>query len=271
MTATWRFGRVKPLLLGALLGVPLALGSCTHENPSNAQPSEPTLYSYKVVASTPHDPNAFTQGLVYSNGQFYEGTGLWGRSSLRRVAPETGKVLQQIELPEQFFGEGIALWSDRIIQLTWRSKVAFVYDRNTFEQLGEFTYSTEGWGLTHDDQRLIMSDGTPTLYFRDPDTFAELGQVEVRDGDEAISNLNELEYINGEVWANVWMTNRIARIDPASGRVRGWIDLTGILPLADRTGNEDVLNGIAYDAEGGRVFVTGKLWPRVFEIELVPR
>jgi len=232
---------------------------------------EPLTFTYRTINSYDHDPLAFTQGLIYHEGELYEGTGLWGESTLRRVALESGEVLQKISIDDQFFGEGVTLWNDQLIQLTWRSNVGFVYDRATFDQQAEFSYPTEGWGITHDGERLIMSDGSANLYFLDPETFVEIGRIEVTDGARAINNLNELEFINGEVFANVWQTNRIARIDPGTGNVLGWIDLTGLLPLADRTGREDVLNGIAYDAGCGRLFVTGKLWPKLFEVELIQK
>jgi glutamine cyclotransferase len=227
------------------------------------------IYGYEVVNTFPHDPDAFTQGLVYVDGVLYEGTGLNGRSSLRRVDLATGEVLQQVDLPEEQFGEGIAVLGERIWQLTWQSRIGWVYDRATFKSVGTVEYVTEGWGLTTDGERLIMSDGSSTLYFRDPETFGEIGRVEVRDGDSPVTRLNELEYVDGEVWANVWQTDRIARIDPASGRVTGWVDLTGLLSPEDRAGHQvDVLNGIAWDADTGRLFVTGKLWPVLYEIRI---
>jgi glutamine cyclotransferase len=219
----------------------------------------------------PHDPNAYTQGLVVENGVLHEGTGRHGESSLRRVDLETGEVLQFLGLPPQYFGEGITIFGDRIIHLTWQSHVGFVYDRETFELLDTFRYATEGWGLTHDGARLIMSDGTSTLRFLDPETLEETGQVKVRDRQRPVLKINELEYVEGEVWANIWYTDRIARIDPTTGKVVGWIDLRGLLDPRDRQSSEAVLNGIAYDAKTGRLFVTGKLWPKLFEIELVPR
>lgn len=232
--------------------------------------AEPVEYGYEVVERFPHDPGAFTQGLVYlGDGVLYEGTGMWGESSLRRVDLSSGRVLQQRDLPARYFGEGIAVVGERIVQLTWQSGVAFIYDRQTFELLGEHTYPGEGWGLAYDGKRLIMSDGTPRLRFWDPETLAEIGSVQVRDGGEPVEDLNELEFVDGEVWANVWQTDRIARIDPDSGRVVGWIDLTGLLSDEDRAGRSvDVLNGIAYDAETGRVFVTGKYWPVLYEIRV---
>ena len=228
-------------------------------------------YTYRIRNSYDHDPLAFTQGLVYRDGTLYEGTGLNGRSSLRRVDLETGEVLQMITLDQQYFGEGIVIWEERIIQLTWRSNQGFVYDRESFDLLDTFTYPTEGWGITHDGSKLMMSDGTSTIYFWDPETLAEIGSIEVRDATGPIVRLNELEYIDGEIWANVWQTDRIARIDPATGWVVGWIDFSGLLDGVPTTSPTDVLNGIAYDAETCRIFVTGKLWPKLFEIELIPQ
>lgn len=232
--------------------------------------SDAPVYTYQIVNQYPHDPTAFTQGLVWFEGEFYEGTGLRGESSLRRVNPETGAVEQMISLPANYFGEGIVLWEDQIIQITWQEQTAFVYNRETFEQTGEFSYDTEGWGITHDGRQLIMSDGSNTLYFRNPETFTQTGQIQVMDGNNPISQLNELEYINNEVWANVWQTDRIARIDPATGQVTGWLDLTGLRPPETLADSNAVLNGIAYDAVNGRIFITGKRWPVLYEIEVVP-
>ena len=222
---------------------------------------------YEVVKVYPHDQNAFTQGLVIEKGVLYEGTGLWGNSTLRRVDLETGNVLQIYALPDEFFGEGITVFGDRIIQLTWQSQKGFVYDKNSFHLLREFSYPTEGWGITHDGSRLIMSDGTANLYFLDPETYQKVGQVEVRDGNASVTYLNELEYINGEVYANIWGEEKIAIIDPHTGQVKGWIDLTGIYNQENRDPN-NVLNGIAYDAEGDRLFVTGKRWSQLFQIRV---
>ena len=224
------------------------------------------VYSYRVVATYPHDPSAFTQGLVYADGVFYEGTGLYGHSSLRRVDPPTGQVQQRVDLAPSYFGEGVALVGDTLYQLTWKEHTAVTYDRHNFAATGQFTYTTEGWGLTYDGRSLIMSDGSNTLHFRDPVTFAETGRIQVFDGATPVNLLNELESIGGEVYANVWQTDRIARIDPQTGRVTAWIDLTGLRPP-----QTDVLNGIAYDAEQDRLFVTGKLWPYLYEIALIPR
>ena len=266
------------LTLVLLMSVSVFACSCSEVPPpptptvtqGSPTPGAVRFYSYDVVNTYPHDPDAFTQGLVFENGALYEGTGLRGRSTLRKVELETGEVLQMRSLPPQFFGEGITIYGDRIAQLTYTSKVGFVYDKGSFELLGEFQYPTQGWGITHDGERLIMSDGTSALHFLDPETFEETGRIQVRDEDGFVTRLNELEYIQGEVWANVWMTDRIAMISPETGQVVGWIDLKGLLSPNDCTGPVDVLNGIAYDAESERLFVTGKLWPRLFEIELVP-
>ena len=226
---------------------------------------------YRVLNVYPHDPDAYTQGLVYRDGFLFESTGLNGRSTLRKIRLETGDVVQQHRVDPQHFAEGLANWNGQLIQLTWKSSLGFVYDQTTFEPRRTFRYRGEGWGLTNDQTRLIMSDGSAALRFLDPATFQERGQVNVRDGNAAIRNLNELEYVRGEVYANVWHTDRIARISPASGRVVGWIDLTGLLPTTYELDPEAVLNGIAFDAVRGRLFVTGKLWPRLYEIEVVPR
>ena len=226
-------------------------------------------YTYRVVNAFPHDPKAFTQGLAFENGFFYEGTGLRGESSLREVVAETGAVARMAPLDSTYFGEGIAIIGDRIIQLTWRSHLGFVYEKSTFKRTGQFTYPTEGWGLAYDGDRLIMSDGSSYLYFLDPATFERTGQVQVTGPDGPIARLNELEYINGDLYANIWRTDRIARIEPATGKLLAWLELEGILAPEDRTGDEDVLNGIACDPATEHLFVTGKLWPKVFEIELV--
>ena len=227
------------------------------------------VYGYRVIHTYPHDPTAFTQGLVYQDGIFYEGTGLRGQSTLRKVDPASGKVLTGVRLPERYFGEGIAIVGDRLFQLTWQEQVGFIYDKKSFELVGTWSYAGEGWGLTTDGTRLIMSDGTSQLRFLDPATQAELGRVDVVDAAGApVVRLNELEVVEGEVWANIWQTDRIARIDPSTGHVLGWIDLTGLLPAEDRTQRVDVLNGIAYDPATRRIFVTGKWWPKVFEIEV---
>jgi glutaminyl-peptide cyclotransferase len=227
------------------------------------------VFGYKVVHTYPHDHDAFIQGFIYLNGVFYESTGLNGHSSLRKVNVETGRVLQKIDIPEQYFAEGLADWKNELIQLTWKAGMGFVYDRLTFNQLRTFRYGGEGWGLTHDGTRLIESDGSSVLRFFDPETLRETGSIAVTDGNQAVDQLNELEYIKGEIWANVWQTDRIVVIDPKTGHVNRWIDLRGLLPNADRQGQVDVLNGIAYDAAHDRIFVTGKLWPKIFEIRVV--
>jgi glutamine cyclotransferase len=228
----------------------------------------PVSYTYEVINVYAHDPNAFTQGLVIDEGVLYEGTGLTGESTLRRVDLETGDVLQVHELPSNFFGEGITVFGDKIIQLTWQSQLGFVYDKSSFDMLQNFSYSTQGWGITTDGTRLIMSDGSANLYFLNPETFEKTGQVEVHDGNASVNKLNELEYINGEVYANVWLTDKIAIINPNTGQVTGWIDLTGI--YTPETGNSNnVLNGIAYDSENNRLFVTGKRWSQLFQIKLI--
>jgi len=227
-----------------------------------------TCYSYEVVNAYPHDERAFTEGLTFEDGFLYEGTGQKGRSSLRKVTLETGAVVASVALPDDYFGEGVAVCGDRIVQLTWQSGTGFVYDRSDFHLLRDFSFATEGWGITFDGSRLIMSDGTSTLHFLDPQTFEVEGHVDVRDRGVALTGLNELEYIDGLVFANVWPTDRIAMIDPGDGRVTGWLDLSGLLAFRPTTGRVDVLNGIACDAAGDRLFVTGKWWPWLFEIKL---
>jgi glutamine cyclotransferase len=227
------------------------------------------VYGYKVINVYPHDKRAFTQGLVFEGGFLYEGTGLVGRSTLRKVELETGKIVKGRKVSEEYFGEGITIYGDKIIQLTLRAKVGLIYDRESFELVGQFNYPTEGWGITHNGKSLIRSDGTSTLYFLNPETFEQTGRIEVTDSDGPVSGLNELEYVQGQIYANVWRTDRVARIDPKTGRVTGWIDLAGLLGLYSRGQLVDVLNGIAYDAANGRLFVTGKLWPKLFEIEPV--
>src|SRR5262245_28940814 len=231
-------------------------------------------YGYQVVRSYPHDRQAFTQGSIVRHDLIYEGTGLNIRSGIRKVKLETGEVLQAKPLAPEYFGEGITEWNGQIVQITWQSEVGFVYDLRTFEQTKRWSYTGEGWGLTHDGTRIIMSDGSSSLRFLDPATLKETSRITVRDANGPVERLNELEYVKGEVFANVWTTDRIARISPKDGRVTGWIDLSGLLSPAERATVQregGTLNGIAYDAAGDRLFVTGKLWPRVFEITLVKR
>ena len=234
-------------------------------------PQAAVVYGYEVVHTYPHDPAAFTEGLLYHNGCLYEGTGHWEQSSIRKVRLDTGDVLQRRDLPGRYFGEGIAIWKDRLIELTWQTEKGFIYDLATFAPKGEFAYTGEGWALTTDARRLIMSDGTAALRFLNPETMQETGRLNVTDEGQPVKELNDLEWVKGEIFANVRHQERIARIDPASGRVMGWIDCTGLLLPKERCDPEDVLNGIAYDAKGDRLFVTGKRWPKVFEIRVVRR
>jgi glutamine cyclotransferase len=244
----------------------LCLAVCCQTGAANSLAAR---YTYEVVEAYHHDPQAFTQGLVWHEGRLYEGTGLYGSSSLRQVDLETGEVLQSVSLPPEYFGEGIAVLGSRVYQLTWREKTGFVYDLESFAPLGSFSYPTEGWGLTTDGQHLIMSDGSHILYFLDPEDFEVVHELEVRDGNDVIPRLNELEYIAGEIYANVWLTDSVVRIDPRDGQVTGWIDFTGLLSAElAQEGPVDVLNGIAYDGEAGRLFVTGKLWPRLYHVRL---
>jgi glutaminyl-peptide cyclotransferase len=226
--------------------------------------------NYRIVHSYPHDQHAFTQGLVFVDGHLYESTGIQGQSTLREEAPETGRILRMQLVSDKYFAEGLTDWKSTLIQLTWQSHIALVYDRATFRLLRTFHYDGEGWGLTHDAKSLILSDGTATLRFFDPETFRQLRRVTVKDRGKPVTYLNELEFIHGEIYANVWHTDRIARISPANGLVLGWIDLKGLMPRDQLSGDEAVLNGIAYDSQRNRLFVTGKLWPRVFEIAIVP-
>ena len=231
-------------------------------------------YTYEVVHSYPHDRTAFTEGLFYLDGFLYESTGIEGASSVRKVRLETGEVVQRHDLPSAYFGEGIIQWKDRLIQLTYKTEVGFVYNLSTFETERRFEYPGEGWAMTQDGKNIFMSDGTAQIRIWDPETLQELRRITVTDQGQPVPNVNELEWVKGEIYANIWETDRIARIDPATGRVVGWIDLAGLLNPNERiAGPEgtDVLNGIAYDAKGNRLFVTGKRWPKLFEIRLVRR
>lgn len=227
--------------------------------------------TFRVMNTYPHDTSAYTQGLIYRDGFLFESTGLNGQSTLRRVKLETGEVVQQHRLDGAYFAEGLAEWNGQLVQLTWRSNIAFVYDLASFAPRRTLGYTGEGWGLTRDREGFILSDGTEQLRLLHPDTFREVRRVTVTDGGVPVRDLNELEYIRGEVYANVWHSDRIARISPQSGQVTGWIDLRGLMSTGYRLDPEAVLNGIAYDAANNRLFVTGKLWPRLFEIEVVPR
>lgn len=259
---TTRFAAAS--IFAALL--PVLIAGCIEDEPLVG--SDAPVHGFRVVAVYPHDPGAFTQGLAYRDGVLYEGTGLYGRSSLRETRLATGEVLRSRRLPSQLFGEGIAIFGDRLIQLTWRSGIGLVWDLEELTVIGTFVYPTEGWGITSDGHRLIMSDGTSTLRFLDPETFRVTGTVEVVAEGAPLSNLNELEYVDGLVYANIWETDEIAIIAPETGEVVGWIDLSGLLTGQERT-EADVLNGIAYHPESERLLVTGKLWPKIFEIQVV--
>jgi glutaminyl-peptide cyclotransferase len=251
-----------------ILMAALAAGACGPASQAGAIPE----YSYQVVHTYHHDPDAFTQGLLFLDGVLYEGTGLEGESSIRKVKLETGEVLQKRDVPEQYFGEGIVNWKDRLLEITWKAQTGFIYDLSSFTPKGQFEYSGEGWGLTQDGQRVIMSDGSAQLRFWNPETLKETGRITVTADGQPVPDLNELEWVKGEIYANVWQTDRIARIDPATGKVTGWIDCRGLLSPQDYIPQRtDVLNGIAYDAKGDRLFVTGKRWPKLFEIRVVKK
>jgi len=258
----------KWILTAIVVVLALSLSLAAYAVLNNNSPDTEVLnYEYTVVNHYPHDITAFTEGLVYENGFLYESTGLYGNSALRRVELQTGETLQLYSMSPDLFGEGITMFGDRIIQLTWKPGKGFVYDKNSFELIDEFTYPTEGWGITNDGKNLIMSDGTANLYFLNPETFERTGTLWVHDGDAGLSNLNELEYIHGDVYANVWHQDKIAIINIQTGQVRGWINLTGLYDMSNAD-PENVLNGIAYDASSERLFVTGKRWPQLFEIKL---
>jgi glutamine cyclotransferase len=226
----------------------------------------PKKYGYKVIHTYPHNRDAFTQGLVYDKGVLYEGTGQETGSTLREVELATGRVIRQHNLDASLFGEGIALLNERIYQVTWKDKIGFVYNKSDFKLLNKIYYPTEGWGLTTINEKIVMSDGTNILYFYEPEMFTVVSKIEVYDNEKKVDQLNELEYINGEIWANIWTTDLIARVDPATGKVLGYINLKDLLPVSDRDADTDVLNGIAYDSSARRIFVTGKKWPKLFEI-----
>ena len=229
------------------------------------------VFGYRVVATYPHSTASYTEGFLYRDGLFYEGTGLTGHSAVLVTLPATGEVVQHTEPPPQYFGEGIVDWGPNLYEWTWQSHLCFVYDRFTLRPIKQFPYTGEGWGMTRTATELITSDGTATLRFRNPETFAETRHITVHDGKQIIDQLNELEWIHGEIYANIWHSDRIARISPRDGHIIAWIDLTGLLPDNQRPNTESVLNGIAYDAQHDRLFVTGKQWPAIFEIKAVPR
>ena len=246
------------------MAVSLTFASCVS---TVAQRQPAPVQSFRVVATFPHDPNAFTQGLVFADGEFYESTGLNGESSLRRVEIATGRVLQEVKVPEEYFAEGLALVGDELLQLTWQHHRGFVYDRKTFKQKRTFSYKTEGWGIAYDAAGgLVMSDGSDTLTFLDPKTQSVTRTIRVRDAGRPVAQLNELEWVEGEIWANVWTTDRVARISAVTGDVNAWVDLSTLWPREQRQPPADVLNGIAYDKATRRIFVTGKKWPRVYQI-----
>ena len=227
-------------------------------------------YTYRIVHVYPHDPTAFTEGLFYLNGFLYEGTGLSGESDIRKVKLETGEVLQKRAVPD-YFGEGIIAWKGKLYEMTYKTEVGFVYDLDTFAPISEFHYKGEGWSFTTDGKKIYMDDGTSQIRIWSPDTLQEEGRINLTADGQPVVNLNEMEWVRGEIYADIWETDKIARIDPKTGKVVGWIDMTGILPAADRTTDTDVLNGIAYDAEHDRLFVTGKKWPKLFEIQVVKK
>ena len=243
-------------------------GAVANRSDGNNAVNTVPKYGYEIVNTWPHDRYAYTQGLVFYEGKLLESTGQEGRSSLRRVEPETGKILEKVDVPKPYFAEGITFLKGKIYQLTWQHQLGFIYDAATLEKLGEFSYRGEGWGLTSDGSSLVMSDGTNRIRFVNPDNFQVSRTISVLDGRTPIASLNELEYVHGEIYANIWHKERVARIDVQTGRVLGWIDLTGLRALADANDNEAVLNGIAYDETNDRLFVTGKLWPKLFEIRL---
>jgi glutaminyl-peptide cyclotransferase len=268
------------LSTAGLIGTAGAFGACRDgEQPAMAEttaaetPAGPRTpgYTFDVVAEYPHDPKAFTQGLLWHDGKLFESTGQVGQSNIREVTLASGRVVRQQDLEEPHFGEGIVILGETLYQITWTSGKAFTYDWKTFKRTGEFSYDGEGWGLTTDGTSLIMSNGSNTIIYRDPKTFTAQKAITVTDRGNQVSQLNELEWVKGEIWANVWQKDSIARIDPATGNVTGWIDLVGILPTLDRAGNEDVLNGIAYNAATDKIHVTGKLWPKLYEIRLKAR
>ena len=267
-TITWDIMREILSIRTKLARALLLLLLCGTTFLSQAQEQVPR-YGYNILNTYPHNINSFTQGLVYHEGFLYEGTGKNGQSSLSKINLEDGDVLMSKNMSQRYFGEGIEIVGDKIYQLTWQAHLVFVHDKATFESVESHYNATQGWGLAYDGSHLILSDGSATLQFMDPETFAPVRKVEVRLGDNAISQLNELEYINGEVWANVWQTDFILRIDPASGEVNSIVDLTGLSEQTQLGSSEAVLNGIAWDAEAERLFVTGKHWAHLFEIELV--
>ena len=265
---------IRPLVVASILGLTNSgFGACTSDAPAKpaVNSNRTPTYVFDVVRTYPHDPTAYTQGLVWHEGRMFEGTGQVGKSSIREVELQTGRVIRKRDVPPPHFGEGFVILGDNLYEITWQTHKAFVYDWKTFAPKKEFTYEGEGWGLTTDGTSLIMSNGSSAITFRDPTTFAIQRTINVTDHDVPVNSLNELEWVKGEIWANVWQSDQIARINPESGAVVGWIDLAGIFPASERTGSEEVLNGIAYDAANDRIFVTGKNWPKLFEIKVKQR
>jgi glutamine cyclotransferase len=264
--AYWRYGIL--VLAAAVIGVGVwaAWGFQARPGREAAVP----VWKYRVVKAFPHSREAYTQGLSWYDGALFESTGGYGQSNIREVKLDTGEVLRNVPLDPRVFGEGHCVWGERIYLVTWRRGVGFVLDRRTFRVLGRFEYAGEGWGITHDGTHLIMSNGSPTLQFLDPKSFRVVRRLGVRAHGRSLRHLNELEYVSGEIWANVWHTDRIARISPKTGEVVGWIDLTGLMPREELRHKEQVLNGIAFDEKEKRLFVTGKQWPKLFEIQLIP-
>jgi glutamine cyclotransferase len=252
------------LAIASFASVPSAADNVANQTQSSQTP----VYGYKIINVYHHDKTAFTEGLVYDGKTLYESTGLYDNSTLRQVDLTTGRILKLYRLPDEFFGEGLTLWADQLIQLTWQSRIGFVYNKKSFNQTRSFSYPREGWGITSDGQRLIMSDGSDTLYFLNPDTFADTGSIRVMENGNPVNQLNELEYIKGKVYANVYLTSRIAIISPTTGEVTGWIDLQGLVARENGLGDVDVLNGIAYEADSDLLIVTGKFWPELFEIKI---
>lgn len=251
-----------------ILFLSFATLNCQTPGPKATPNDKAPVYGYEIAHTFPHDANAFTQGLVFHEGNFLESTGEVGHSSLRRVSIDDGRVLQKIDVPPPYFAEGITLLKEKIYQLTWQHQTGFIYDALSFEKTGEFKYAGEGWGLANDGQSLVLSDGTNRIRFLDPENFQVSRTIAVLDGKSPVMELNELEYVKGEIYANIWHADRIARINPQTGAVVGWIDLKGLLKPGEVQDEEAVLNGIAYDEASGRLFITGKLWPKIFEIRL---
>jgi glutamine cyclotransferase len=268
----WRIISALAIVLVILVSGIIIAASSTKQQETPKQPDTPKSslpqYTYSIVNTYPHDTKAFTEGLTYVDGQLYESTGGYGSSTLRKVDLETGNIVEEVTLPNQFFGEGIAVVNNTIIQLTYREMIGFIFDKDSLEQISDFTYGTEGWGFTFDGNRLIMSNGTSNLNFLDPVTLRNIGHVAVHDGNVSVTLLNELEYVKGDVYANIFMQQRIAVIDPETGQVKAWINLAG-LDNSSALNAESVLNGIAYDSTNDRLFVTGKNWPHLYEIKLV--